>query len=144
MYSLPEPLSVTPLHIDIWIKFLMDSAIDDGSWVVESLKHGFLLGISSASSISAKRNCPSAYEHPEIINNNLQEELQAGSMTGTFPAPPIQNLQINHFGVIPKSTPGKFRLITDLSFPKKGTFNNLISDNEETISCAGIPEAIQA
>ena len=76
MYSSPEPLSVTSLNIDIWIKFLTDSAIDDGSWVVEGLKHRFLLGISSASTISAKRNCPSAYEHPEIINNYLQEELQ--------------------------------------------------------------------
>ena len=143
MYSLSEPLSVTPLHMDIWIKFLTDSAIDDGSWVVEGLKHGFLLGISSASTISAKRNCPSDYEHPEIINNYLQEELRAGSMAGPIPAPPIQNFQINRFGVIPKSTPGKFRLITDLSFPKKGSVNNLISDNEATVSYAGIPEAIQ-
>ena len=63
-------------------------------------------------------------------------------MAGPFPVPPLENLHVNCFGVIPKLTPGKFRLITDLSFPHVSSVNDLISDSEAEISYAGIPEAI--
>ena len=33
--------------------------------------------------------------------------------------PPYSDLHVNRFGIIPKSTPGTFRVITDLSFPLK-------------------------
>ncbi len=51
-------------------------------------------------------------------------------------------MQVNRFGIIPKSTPGKFRLITDLSFPKGNIVNDLIPDNEANVTYAGLHDAI--
>ena len=51
-------------------------------------------------------------------------------------------MQINCFGIIPKSTPRKFRLITDLSVPKGKSVNDLIPDNEGCVSYAGLNDAI--
>ena len=79
---------------------------------------------------------------PEIIDNYLQEEIRYGSVAGPFDVPPLPDLHINRFGVIPKSTPGKFRLITDLSFPPGNSVNDLIEDSEAEVSYAGIPEAL--
>ena len=51
--------------------------------------------------------------HPEVVTKFLQEELVKHRMLGPFP----QSMRsINRFGVIPKSTLGKFHPITDLSF----------------------------
>ena len=51
-------------------------------------------------------------------------------------------LQFNRFGIISKSTPGKFWLITYLSFYREASVNDLIQDSEAKVSYAGITEAI--
>eukprot|EP00795_Rhopilema_esculentum_P014765 gene14765-5872_t len=63
-------------------------------------------------------------------------------MLGPLDVPPYSDLHVNRFGVIPKSTPGTFRLITDLSFPPCCSVNDLIPDSQAEVSYTGIPEAI--
>ena len=57
---------------------------------------------------------------PPIIGEYLGMELSLGRMLGPFPeeAQGLPPLHINRFGVIPKGhNTGRWRLITDLSFP---------------------------
>ncbi len=63
-------------------------------------------------------------------------------MAGPFILPPFSDFQVNRFGIIPKSTPGKFGLITDLSFPPGTSDNDLIPYSEAQVLYAGIPEAV--
>ena len=63
----------------------------------------------------------SAQKHPEVVRAYLDAECSRGRMLGPFLSavqaalPPCH---INRFGVIPKGRgTGKWRLITDLSFP---------------------------
>ena len=51
----------------------------------------------------------------------MKNYLKYGCIAGPFDAAPFVNFQINWFGIIPKSTPGKWRLITDLSFPHRSS-----------------------
>ena len=57
---------------------------------------------------SSKKNMPSAYQHPKIIDNYLKEEIEYGCIAGPFDSAPFKNFHINQFGIIPKSTPGKW------------------------------------
>ena len=72
-----------------------------------------------------------ALEHPGIIDEYLQKECSMGRMLGPYSPeslPPLPELQINRFGVIPKGhNTGKWRLITDLSFPPDGSVNDGIA-----------------
>ena len=43
-------------------------------------------------------------------------------------------IHVNPFGVIPKSTPGKWRLITNLSAPLHGSINDGISKELSSLS----------
>ena len=54
-------------------------------------------------------------------------------MAGPFGSLPFAELQINCFGVIPKSTLGKWRLITDLSFPPEQSVNELNPDSNAKV-----------
>ena len=136
------PVAITPLNFYTWNLLLANSAFEDANWVLKGIKFGFPLGTGDGALKSAKRNCITALRQPEIIDNYLQEEIRYGSVAGPFDAPPLPDLHINRFGVIPKSTPGKFRLITDLSFPLGNSVNDLIDDSEAEVSYAGIPEAL--
>ena len=63
-------------------------------------------------------------------------------MAGPFYQPPFENSHINRFGVIPKSS-GKWRLITDLSYPPGKSINDGISAEDSTVSYIGLTAAIK-
>ena len=63
-------------------------------------------------------------DHPEIVTKYVEEEVALGRMLGPLEATEAQGVHISRFGVIPKSQPGKWRLITDLSHPPGGSVND--------------------
>jgi hypothetical protein len=80
---------------------------------------------------AARKNKASAYEHPEIVDAYLQNEVSLGRVTGPFETPPLPDLHISSFGVIPKSgQPGKWRLILDLSSPHGFNINDSIDPDQ--------------
>ena len=73
----------------------------------------------------AKKNKPSAFQNPKVIDDYLAIEVARGRVAGPFPLPPLPNLQVSSFGVIPKKgQPGKWRLIVDLSSPHGCSIND--------------------
>ena len=91
-------------------------------FVVDGIHHGFRIGYnhSAHSCISAPRNMVSAGQHPQPIQQYLEKELEAGRIIGPLVADSLKvGIHISRFGVIPKPhQPGKWRLITDLSYPE--------------------------
>jgi hypothetical protein len=68
--------------------------------------------------------------------------LDAHRLAGPFSAPPFSNFRISLLGVVPKKTPGEFRLIHHVSFPKGTSVNNGISSEHTTVRYATIAQAI--
>ena len=120
---LPRVLTTiaTPLRVPAWAMALQahpDRALV--RYILHGLTHGFRVGFNRATVLqSASSNMLSAQLHPEVITKYIQTELSLGRMLGPFPASfSVTGLQINRFEVISKGhQPGKWRLITDLSFP---------------------------
>ena len=68
----------------------------------------------------------SANQHPEVFQEYLEKELSLGRMLGPFPSTGVfPRLHVNRVGIIPKGhNTGKWRLITDLSFPPDQSVND--------------------
>ena len=68
----------------------------------------------------------SANQHPEVFQEYLGKELSLGRMLGPFPITRVfPRLHVNRVGIIPKGhNAGKWRLITDLSFPPDQSVND--------------------
>ena len=92
--------------------------------IADGIQHGFWLGFNYSSSLRpARHNMPSAAAHPDVISKYVGDEVSG--IFGPFPKGAIPNLQINCMGVVPKGhTPGKWRMITDLSFPDGASVND--------------------
>ena len=101
-------------------------------YVLSGIAHGFNIGCSPQVRLTAARkNKASAYEHPEIVDAYLQNEVSLGRVAGPFETPPLPDLHISSFGVIPKSgQPGKWRLILDLSSPHGFSVNDSIDPDQ--------------
>ena len=100
-------------------------------YVLHGIQDGFRIGFNRKQPLEgARRNNPSTGEHPEVVEQYLSKEITAGRIIGPFPEAHIPGLQVSRMSVIPKGhTPGKWRLITDLSFPAGRSVNDGIDPN---------------
>ena len=69
-------------------------------------------------------NHPSLLENLSVAKEMLHKELALGRIAGPFTSIPFYNLVVSPLGLIPKTQPGKFRIIHDLSFPKGDSVNS--------------------
>ena len=126
------PPSPIPLRLAAWEEALYPHPDKQFCrYILRGLQQGFHVGFHQVRSTlkSARRNIPSAYEHPEVVGNYLLAECTAGRVLDLFSSLP-PGLHTSRFGVIPKkSQPGKWRLIVDLSSPQGFSINDGISEN---------------
>ena len=90
---------------------------------------------------SARNNCSSAMETSEVLDAYLNNKLVKKQIAGPFRRKSFIGCMVNRFGVIPKSTPWKWRLIIDLSFPEKVSINDSISKASASIVYSSVEDA---
>ena len=133
----------TPLDWREWDKAL--AAHPDQQfreYIVNGIKEGFRLGFDYSKSCNgAPRNMASAGTHAPIIRDYLAEECAQGRVVGPFDPGHLPGVQVSKFGVIPKSTPGKWRLIVDLSSPDGASVNDGIGEEACSLSYVTVDDA---
>ena len=94
-------------------------------YLLRGLREGFRIGFSRSTPLrSATRNMQSVALHPDVISAYISNERTRGRFLGPFPPHLLPHCHISRFGVIPKGhNTGKWRLITDLSFPPGASVN---------------------
>ena len=117
-------------------------------YVVSGIRDGFRIGFDyhNHSCKRAKKNMSLVLDHPEFINKYtcIAEECAAGRLLGPFDPASLPSVQTSSFGVIPKSTPGKWRLILDLSSPEGHSVNDGIDQDLCSLSYIKVDDAAKA
>ena len=101
--------------------------------LIKGFTEGFRIHFTGTSSSRIPNNLLSAYEHPDIVQNKLNKELQENRLVGPFRSPPFAKFHVSPIGVVPKKAPGDFRLIHHLSYPRGNSVNDL-SINQSVLS----------
>ena len=84
----------------------------------------------------------SARQNPAVVDAKIQQELAAGRLAGPFDVPPFSPFRVSPLGVVPKKTPGDFRLIHHLSYPNGHSVNDGIDQEFASVTYATISDAI--
>ena len=92
---------------------------------------------------SAPRNMPLASEKPEVVDAYLAEECNQGRVRGPLDLAIVLGVHSNRFGVIPKSAPGKWHFIVDLSFPQGSSVNDGVKESTSIVSYVGVWDAMK-
>ena len=88
-------------------------------FILDGLREGFRIGYNRAQRRrSSSHNLLSCEEHPAVVQAYIENECALGRMVGPFPQGEPLGLHLSPFGVIPKKSKGKWRLIVDLSAQK--------------------------
>ena len=106
-------------------------------------REGFPLHYEGDPGSSDTNNLIPATENPEVVDAKISKELQTGRLAGPFRIRPFYSFRISPLGVVPKKTPGEFRLIHHLSYPRGSSVNDGISPDHTSVSYATISDAIR-
>ena len=100
------------------------------AYIREGLRSGFQVGFDYRCSCQkAQRNMASALERPQVIRDYLAMECGEGRVLRPLNPEDFPQVHTSRFGVIPKGTTGKWRLILDMSSPEGRSGNNGIQDS---------------
>ena len=117
----------TPLKVEAWTQSLRRHPDQRfANYIIAGLKEGFRIGADRGKIIRpAASNMPSAHVHRRVITDYINSERRLGRMLGPFPLGSFAHVPVqrNRIGVIPKTQAGKWRLITDLSYPPGSSVN---------------------
>ena len=85
----------------------------------------------------------SAREGRTAINEYLAQECAEGRILGPFDEHSLPQLQVSRLGVVPKHTPGLWRLIVDLSSPDGHSVNDGISRSLCSLTYVSVDTAVK-
>ena len=145
LYSLDR--IVTPLSWEAWLASLVHSPDHAfASWLITGIQGDFRIRYDYALGRpkSLRRNLASALEKPQVIWEYLEKDCVEGWIMGPFTTTELSQLHISRFGVVPKSTPGKWRLILGLPLPEGHSVNDGISEAHCSLLYVSIEDAVEA
>ena len=143
---LPRPLGLdsrqvtTPIQLEKLKHFIAGQA--DKKFIITGFQVGFRLGYIGPRQASRCTNLKSCLESPDIVASKLTKEINASRIKGPFAQPPFPNLKVSPIGVVPKKTPGQFRLIHHLSHPSGDSVNDFIDPALSTVRYASFDDAV--
>ena len=135
------PTPVNWLSLQHWLKGYDKEKLEQ---LISGFKYGFRMGFLGQRTEQNSPNLPSALSNKEIVKQKIETELKAGRIAGPFNVKPFSNFKISPLGLVPKSSPGEFRLIHHLSWPRAdgSSVNDGIPPELSHVQYAGIQDAI--
>ncbi|XP_052229228.1 uncharacterized protein LOC127843584 [Dreissena polymorpha] len=133
-------LVVTPIKVSALTPFLQDYPL--AQYLILGFTHGFKLGYTGQHKASTSPNLKSCDENPDTVQSKLQAELNSGRVKGPFTYPPFENFRVSPIGLVPNKTPGQFRLIHHLSYPRGNSVNDFIDPNLSSVNYSPFDDAV--
>ena len=106
-------------------------------------QNGFPIHYDGPGNVMRAPNLLSAHKHPEVVDQYIEKELSSGRLAGPFPSSPFPYFRVSHLGVVPKKSPGEFRLIQHLSYPSGASVNDYIPPEHTSVTYARVDDAVR-
>ncbi len=122
----------TPVHVSRFSQMLTGYDTEMVQYLVDGLRYGFRLEINDDAHFLSQYDDPprynhnSALRHKDAITAKINKELEAGRMEGPYSVIPYENYMVSALAAQEKKTPGEYRLLHDLSWPRGDSVNDEI------------------
>ena len=124
------------------LDFLLQRYVDR-NYIIEGFTNGFSVNFEGYQSEVEGVNSLTVKCNPGPALQKINSEIQLGRMKGPFITKPFENFKVIPLALREKSTPGKFRLLFNLSYPYDWNAVNLGIDKRfKTVRYASILDAL--
>lgn len=110
--------------------------------LLQGLKFGFKLNYTGPRTPIFCPNSKSVLENKEATKQKIDKEIALGRIAGPFLTPPFPTFRCSPLALIPKSVPGEYRLILNLSYPTDMSVNDFIDKEFCTVRYSSIDDAV--
>lgn len=112
-------------------------------YIIQGISEGFILHFQGPQAPLTSKNSHTIQAQINIVREKIQKELSLGRIAGPFDHPPFPNFKSSPLALREKSTPGKYRLLHNLSYPYDDQSVNFnIPRHYTTVKYQTIKEAI--
>ena len=134
-----------PLNSGCWEPFLAIHPDQQfAAYLSRGLSHGFHIEFQRDTRLnSTSKNHRSVLHNPVVVHSHVSEEVKADRLKGPFALTEAAAVHISPIGIVPKTQPGKWRLIVDLSHPQGGSVNDGIDPSVCSLKYASVDEAVE-
>ena len=135
-------LAPSPVNIVQMEKDLLNYNPLEANFLLNGFKAGFSLQYQGPRQATDSKNLKSAGQHPEIVKEKIQKEVQLKRVAGPFKERPISTLRVSPIGLVPKKSSGEFRLIHHLSYPAGESLNDYIDPSDCSVQYSSFDKAV--
>ena len=112
--------------------------------ILEGIRNGVPVHYEGPRESRVHKNWPSVHKFYSAVVSSIQKDLQRGRKAGPFMQPPFDTFVGSPMGAFEKrSSPGKYRIIHDLSWPPGQSVNEGISPANCTVQYITIDHAVR-
>lgn len=116
-------------------------------YIVSGFRQGFHIGMPSTNTVPVNnQKCirkPTNIENRSVVIDKLNAELVNGRLLGPYSQSPLSAATYSPLYAIPKSEPGKYRLIHDLSKPKGCSVNDNIPNDLKSVKYCSVMQVAE-
>ena len=139
---IPSHTLPTPIRAERLVNLLSGYTQSTVDYLSNGFMNGFPLHFEGEIHSFEAENLSSARDHPDIVSLKIDKELANHRLAGPFYSPPFNEFHVSPLGVVPKKSPGEFRMIHHLSFPNGASVNDGILPENTSVYYATIEDAI--
>ena len=133
----------TPSPVDIGQLNRLLAGYPKRQYIIQGFTEGFSLHFEGEQATLSSSNSPTVLQNPKIVRDKLANELELGRIAGPFADPPLPNFKCSPLALREKQTPGRYRILHNLSFPyDKTSVNHNIPKHHSTVKYQTIQDAI--
>jgi len=132
----------SPIKLNVLKKWLQHYNQAEATILWSGFKYGFRLNYEGERKARFSKNLKSAVQYSSVVKQKIDKEIQTGRVAGPFDHVPIANLQISPIGIVPKKSPGDYRLIHHLSYPIGSSINDFIDPKICSVKYTEFDEAV--
>ena len=134
----PSPIKIPELK-----RYLQFYHKTEAEFIPNGFLHGFYIQYSGPRAPRDAKNLKSTILNPELSRSKITKEISAGRVAGPFGSRPLPNLMVSPIGLVPKKTPGEYRMIHHLSYPPGESVNDFIDPALCSVQYTSFDEAVK-
>jgi hypothetical protein len=135
-------LAKSPVNIDSLRLYSQHYDKNEAKFLLEGFTKGFSIHYSGPRVHRDAKNLRSTALNPDVISAQIIKEIKLGRVAGPFSKRPFPNLIVSPIGLVPKKTPGEYRMIHHLSYPSGESINDFIDPDLCTVQYTSFDEAV--
>ena len=136
-------LAPSPINVQTLAQYLVNYDEVLSKFLLDGFSLGFNMQYTGPRQERNAKNLKSIDAHSHLVQEKNNKEVLSGRVAGPFSSKPLKNFIVSPIGIVPKKTPGEFRMIHHLSYPEGSSINDFTDPSLASVQYTSFDKAVE-